>query len=307
MVYIDGMLDGLDPNSLVALQALLDTRHVTAAAARLGVTQSSMSHRLKRLREALGDPLLVRAQGQLVLTPRAEAIAAPLNAALEALARAVATPTPFDPATSRQPVSLAMPDLLAPLLPGLLAELAVVAPHMQVRVTNVPPDLGAALASGAPMLALAPTAFVGEGVMSRSLGSLRFGVAARRGHPLFKKPLTVARWLSYGHVVLRVGNAAPNKVAEALSARGLTRRVAVEVPTFLAGLIVVAGSDLLMNAPASLVREVAHQFGLRSVEAPVALPTVPFALLWHERFQAAQDHRWARERVYALVRRRLMA
>lgn len=296
------MVDDLDLTNLVALHVLLEERHVTRAARRLGLTQSSMSHRLQRLRDALNDPLFVRAQGALVPTPRADAIAGPLAAALQALQLAVAPPEPFDPATSRYTLSIALPDLLVPLLPGLLAELAAVAPHVDVRLTSVAPGLAQSLAAGDPALALAPVGFVDDTTIARPLGELRFGVAARRGHPVLDRPLTVARWLAHGHVVVRIGNEGANLVGDALASRGLVRRVGVEVPSFLAGLMIVARSDLLMNAPIPLVNEVAEALGLVVRDAPIALPRVPFALLWHERFHADPAHRWARERVFAAMR-----
>lgn len=305
MVHFDAMFDGLDPGHLHALHVLLEERHVTRAAQRMGLTQSSMSHRLRRLREALSDPLLVRGDEGLVPTPRAAAIAGPLAAALRALHAAVAPPSGFDPATSRHTLSLAMPDLLMPLVPGLLAELAADAPGVDLRISGVTPELGRALAAGDPPLALAPAGFVGDSAIARPLGELRFGVAARRGHPALDRPLTVARWLAHAHVVVRIGNERPNVIGDELARRGLVRRVGVEVPSFLAGLMIVAGSDLLMNAPMPLVHAVAGTLGLIVREAPISLPRVPFALLWHERFQADPAHRWARERIAAAMRRRL--
>jgi DNA-binding transcriptional LysR family regulator len=297
--------DGLDPSSLTALHALLEERHVTRAARRLGLTQSSMSHRLQRLREALGDPLFVRTKGRLVPTPRAEAIEKPLRDALEALRAAVAPAGAFDPATSRHVFDVAMPDLLMPLLPALLAELSAAAPQVSVRVTGIPANLPAALAEGAPLLALAPSTFASASTVARPIGDVRFAVVMRRGHPLARRPLTPARWLSVGHVVVRVGNDQPNVVGKVLAERGLTRTVALEVPSFLAGLLVAAGSDLVMNAPMPLAGDVAARLGLVVREAPIPLPKIPFALLWHERYRSDPAHRWMREVIVGIVGRRL--
>ena len=70
---------------LPALEALLETRSVTAAARRTSVSQSAMSHSLARLREVLGDPLLTPAGRNLVLSPRAARLAASLPGALDQL------------------------------------------------------------------------------------------------------------------------------------------------------------------------------------------------------------------------------
>ena len=60
-----------DLNLLVALDALLQLGSVTQAAAFIGVTAPAMSRALGRLRDAVGDPLLVRAGRSMVLTPHA--------------------------------------------------------------------------------------------------------------------------------------------------------------------------------------------------------------------------------------------
>ncbi|NVJ09649.1 LysR family transcriptional regulator [Myxococcus sp. AM001] len=296
------LLDRIDASHLYSLHVLLEERHVTRAARRLGITQSSMSHRLQRLRAALGDPLLARAGGGLLPTPRAEALAPRLAEALRALEAAVTPEAAFDPAACTQTLTLMMPDLLAPVLPHVLTAVGRAAPGMSLRVRPVSAELPHLLAAGPLSLALAPAHFVGGHTRSRLLGELRFAVAGRRGHPALRPRLTVARWLAHGHVVVHIGNERANAVADALTRRGLRRRVALEVPSFLAGLQVVARSDLLMNVPVPLVNEAASALGLEVHPAPLALPRVRFAMLWHERFQHDAAHRWARDTVFAAVR-----
>ena len=63
-----------DLNLLITLDVLLAEGTVVGAARRLRLSPSAMSRTLARLREALGDPLLVRAGRGLVLTPRAAAL-----------------------------------------------------------------------------------------------------------------------------------------------------------------------------------------------------------------------------------------
>jgi DNA-binding transcriptional LysR family regulator len=102
--------------------------------------------------------------------------------------------------------------------------------------------------------------------------------------------------------VVRIGNERTNVIEDELARRGLVRQVGIEVPSFLAGLLVVAGSDFLMNVPTPLATEAAVALGLRLRDAPIALPTIRFALAWHARHQHEAAHRWARDRVFATVR-----
>ncbi len=296
------MIERMDVANLVALHVLLEERSVTRAAERLGLTQSSVSHRLSRLRETLEDPIFVRAPAGLVPTARAAEMAQPLARALRALHDVVVPPARFDPRTSSYSLSIAIPDLLAPLCSRLVADITSAAPGFGVQLVNVAPALSTSLSTGSPGLALVPARFVDGGVVARALGDVHFGVVGRRGHPALKKPLTVERWLAYGHVVVRVGNERTGLVEEELARRRLTRRVGLEVPSFLAGLLALTRSDLLMNVPVPLVLDAAKELGLRVRELPLRLPSLRFAMCWHERFRNDPPHAWARERVWSAVR-----
>ena len=85
----------IDLNLLVILDALLSEQHVTRAAARLHLSQPAVSHALARLRDMLGDPLLVRHGGRLLPTARALELAIPLAQAL-AQVQALLAPNRFD-------------------------------------------------------------------------------------------------------------------------------------------------------------------------------------------------------------------
>jgi len=278
---------------------------VTRAAARLGITQSSMSHHLARLRARFGDALLVRSGRAMVLTPRAEAMAAPLRQALDGVRRAVAASAPFDPATSTRAFTLATPDLLAPALPELLAAMGAAATRASLRVLAPPPDPVAALASGACELVLGVAPAAAAGLVLRRLGSLRWCVLARKGHPAARGRLTAAAWARHPHVVVRSGNSSPNRVAQAMEAADVRRRVGVEVPGFLAAPWVVARTDMLFTAPRELVTELAAALELVILDPPVALPTVPVAAMWHERVDGDDGHRWLRGVVASTLRQRL--
>jgi len=116
----------IDLNLLAALDALLDERNVTRAAARLGATQPTVSGMLTRLRDLFGDPLFVRAQRGLHPTPRALALASPLKQLLADSRRLIAREA-FDPATAEATFTVASNDymqltLLVPFVRALRRE-----------------------------------------------------------------------------------------------------------------------------------------------------------------------------------------
>src|SRR3954470_24677795 len=87
-----------DLGLLATLDALLQEGSVTGAARRLGLSTPAMSHALARMREKLGDPLLVRAGRGMVLTPRAEALRPRVHTLVNEVRQAVGPPRPFVPA-----------------------------------------------------------------------------------------------------------------------------------------------------------------------------------------------------------------
>ena len=124
-------------NLLVALDALLAERHVTRAAARVGVTQSAMSNALRQLRALFDDPLFVRGPRGVTPTPRALSLAEPVRRGLATLSEAFAEPR-FDPASAERTVVLAASDYVElVLLPPLLARIAREAPGVRLEVPGL--------------------------------------------------------------------------------------------------------------------------------------------------------------------------
>ncbi len=287
---------------LITLHVLLEERQVTRAARRLGITQSSMSHRLALLRQHLDDPLFVRTGSKLVPTPRALEMAEPLKDGLAKLEEAIEGPSDFDPSRASFEIELHAPDLVIPVVLELSRALVEEAPGITLRVRNVAADLNSRLSAQERSLALVPAQLLDDAMRRRAVGDARFEIVGRAGHPLFKRPVTRKRWLAYPQVIVVTGNRRPNAIEEALREQKLKRTVGLEVPSFLAALLALVNTDLLMNAPAPVGNEAFAAMGLRSVRPPFALPTARLFLGWHERFQHDPGHRWVRERAFSLFR-----
>lgn len=294
---------GIDPADLLALHYLLSERHVTRAAKRLGVTQSSMSHRLAKLRSDLGDELLVQDGNQLVLTARAESMAVPLSDAVSAVRRALLPAPVFVAACAEFEATLALPDILTLLLPRLSASLRAEAPGLALNVRSVPGDVNEFLSAGGRPLVVGPERFAGGATQVKRVGLLKFGVFFRKGHPLCRGKLTVKRWLSYPHIVVSIQNPTRNVISAELEKRGLCRNVGLVVPGFLAGLMVAAESDFVMNAPLSMAKEVTTRLGLVARPTPLSLDPVQISLLWHGREQSDPAHSWLRTKVHEFFAR----
>lgn len=296
----------LDLNLLVALDALLQEGGVTRAARRLGIGQPAASHALGRLRELFGDPLLVRVGRTMVPTPRARALQEPLSRLLADATRLLRHEVDFAPATSDRTFSLACPDALGPVLPQLSARLHHAAPGARLEVRERGRDDAWVLETGQADLVLGPGPAEGAGLQTRGLGTIHFGVVARRGHPaLSKRGLRARSWVEHPHVQVHTGSRSRSVVGAAIERAGLQRRIGLVVPSFLAALVTVAETDLFFAAPRELVETLLPRLGLVVVDPPVPVPAVPIVALWHERDRADAAHRFFRTLVIETLERRL--
>jgi len=304
-------LRGLDLNLLVAFDAVARAGNVTAAARRVGVTQSAMSHALRRLRALFDDPLFVRSPKGVSLTPRAESLVAPVRSGLVTLARAVREPARFEPATSSRTFVLAAPDLVTWVgIPALVAELDEVSPGVGVVVRGIGDALVSELESGQLDLAVVPVLEDPE-PFDRAMqlpNSLRQTVAmhdgyrcyVRQGHPQLGGTERLSRrvFTRLHHVLVSPRGSGTGVVDRALAEAGLQRHVRLRVPSFPAAMRVVAHSDLVLTGPTVLGGLVAS---VRCLPVPVALPRHAITLVWHPRLDADLGHRWFRGMVKAAL------
>lgn len=291
----DARLGAMNLNLLAALDALLAEGSVTRAAARMGVTQSAMSHSLRQLREVLGDPLLVRGPSGMTPTARAEALREPVRRGLLELSRALSGGE-FDPASARRTFTLSCGDFFAVLLlPPLLDVLRREAPGVDVAVRPADGAREADLLEAGETDAVVAVAMADRATLRRSrLFTETFACVVREGHPEVGDALSLEVFVRLSHALISPRGSGPTFVDEALAERGLARRIALRVPYFLAAPPIIAASDLVLTAPRRIAELFARTYPLRILPPPLPLSGFGVHLVWHERDDADPAHRWLR-------------
>lgn len=271
MRYIRAMnLTTLDLNLLVALDALLSEASVGRAAMRIGLSQPATSHALRRLRQVMADPLLVRAGMRMELTPRAQALRAPLAQALDQV-RALLVAEGFSPSTSTRRFVLMMPDLVVDLvMPALIERVAESAPH--VRLDVVPwrrPTAANSELTGSidVIIACLPDAFAG--FHRRRLYTDSDVLAVRRDYPNSRRLRRLQGFVEARHVAVVGPGAGEDMIDAWLRENGLERRIALVVPSYLQALHVVARTDLVAFVPSRLIAALAGPLSLIAVAPPI--------------------------------------
>ncbi|MCD9143231.1 LysR family transcriptional regulator [Streptomyces albireticuli] len=285
----------LDLNLLIALDALLAEESVTAAADRLGLSGPAMSRTLGRIRQALGDPVLVRAGRHMVPTPRALALRPRVRRVLDDARGLFTAEAEADPATLTRTFTLSAHDssILA-FGAALLGRARDEAPGVTLRFLAEGPGGPAPLRDGVIDLEVGVIDRQEPEIRVETLFQDRMVGVARAGHPLLTGTVTPRRYAAAGHLVDSRRGRLSGPVDEALAAHGLRRRVVGSVPTFAAALHVLGATDAVGCAPGRLGAPAVAALGLRTFEIPVDLPPLTVAMAWHPRHDADSGHRWLR-------------
>jgi DNA-binding transcriptional LysR family regulator len=270
MIYIHVMnLKSLDLNLLVALDALLLEANVSRAAMRIGLSQPAASHALQRLREVIGDPLLVRVGARMELTPRAQALRGPLAQALDQV-RGLFIPDDFDAASSERRFRLMMPDLAVELLvPPLIEEIARLAPNVRLDIVpwRGPAIFNAEFARTIDLVISIGDAF--KGFHRQLLYTDRDALAVQRGHPIGSKLGRRDVFLNARHVAVVIRGQNADLIDDWLRTKGIERRIALVVPGYIEALHIVARTDLVAFVPSRLIAALAKPLSLMAVTPPL--------------------------------------
>ncbi len=296
-------LSSIDLNLLPALEALLRRRNVTRAAADVGLSQPAMSRALQRLRGTLGDPLLVRASGGLAPTPRALALAPKLTALLDGIRGALREPV-FDPAHMRRTFRIAASDAQTVLIaPELLRRISAEAPGVDLRFEPYGRDLHTRVEAGTLDLVFAVANFpLPPGVVSDPIGEDRLALVMRAGHRMAGRNWSAADYAAIDHVTVSIFGDPGSEIDARLAEAGVTRRIALTAPHFMAALACVGASDCVTTVSRALARRFAAAFDLALSEPPFADPILRMTLVRAASRAGDPALNWLRDRVREAAR-----
>jgi len=307
----------LDLNLLRVFDEVMAERNLTRAARNLSMTQPAASNALRRLRDALGDELVVRSGYGVEPTPFALALWPVVRDTLAQL-RAAISPSRFDPSQAHESFVLATADATAALLmPPMLARIEREAPFVSLRVlpltTRDPRELletsevDVAIGHFPAAMAAIALAAMQEGTPENFGHARLYGgdyvCVMRRGHPLAEAELTLDAYCGARHLLVSFSGRPHGFVDEALAELGRSRKVVLTVNQFFTAGQVVARTDLLTVLPRRFVASTGIADRLEYRPLPMPLPEVNVDMLWHRRQESRAAHAWLRAQVIDAARR----
>lgn len=288
-------LRAVDLNLLKAFDAILTEGAVTRAGNRIGLSQPAMSAALVRLRDLFEDRLFVRTPGGMEPTARARELAGPIQRALRDIEDALRNSPEFDPARARRTFVVGMTEYAEIALVERLTEL--------LRQQGASIDLRLRSIAKVEYLELLDDggidAFVGHAdevpprFSSTSLLKDPLVLLARKGHPIFKTQIRMEDLVKWPQILVSPTGEARGAVDPILKQKGLERRVAMTVVSYLGIPLALQSSDLTANVPQQIAARLSKVLPLRSAPLPFR-HTVASELVWHSRNEADRAQVWLR-------------
>lgn len=280
----------IDGRGLSVFLAVLEEGSVTAAAERLGVTQSAVSHTLEKLREILNDPLFVKSGRGIVATAHAHHLAPLARLLLEDM-KTLARGASFDPAAAVLELTVAANDFQRDLLlPAFHQRISAQVKELRMRVVPSGVPSAEILRERRCDLIITPRPPVGTDILQKRLLADRF--VCFYDESVRKAPRTLTDYQSARHIMVTYERNERMEFDRVVQEMGIVRPMAVTVSSFAGVATFLRGSDLLASLPGLLHRGL--MAGFAKATLPFKYPELPMYMVWHQRHQTDPAHRWLR-------------
>ncbi|WP_179403849.1 LysR family transcriptional regulator [Burkholderia guangdongensis] len=291
--------DPFDTYLLRVLCTLIAEQSVSRTAIRMNQSQPAISAALKRLRAIFNDPLLTREKNVMVPTERALRLVRSAQAALSALDHLLVSDERFDPATTQQSFTVAMPDYLAPpFFAHVVRECRRAAPNARIAAVPLSAtfDYEQALSDGSADIVIGNWPSPPEHLhLSVLLEDDVVCVVAQDSLHAQPGKLTTQAYLSASHIVPTPYSRDQRGVVDTgLSTMRVHRDNRVSCPYFNLAPSLIPGTDLILTTGRHFANYHAQHVPLAVVDPPIDFPFMRFYQLWHPSRHRSASHVWLR-------------
>jgi len=294
----------VDLNLLYVLRELLKEPNTTRVGERLGLTQSSVSAALGRLRWAFQDELFVRSGRSLAPTRKAESLLEPVEHVISCI-ESLVEEVRFDPDSLARTFTLVSADfMLATLVGPLIASMYETAPRTRLVSTHFLPDTRDRIRSGHLdiMIGPRPSESIENEIDRLSFQALytdHLVAAVASDNPGFGDRLTEAELMRARHLDFNPSfiSGWTSQTRLFLSQQGLRFDYAAEFSSQMLLMRALGASDALAIVPLKLVELGGAQAGVRFMELPIATPEFEVSMIWNRSFDNDPEHQWFRSQI----------
>ena len=289
----------IDTYLLRVLKTLLDERSVTRAAIKLNQSQPAVSAALRQLRDAIGDPLLVRGKSGMVPTAYALELLEPARRALGEIEKITIRRATFSPPDCVRRFRISCPDYLSgSFMPDMVRIFRREAPEASLEIVSPGPsfDVESAMETGALDLVVGNWPTPPKQLRGAILLSDEVVCLVGDCHPLAKRGgITVEDYEQAVHIAPSPHLAGQQGVIDVhLAKEKLRRKLVIKLPHFNLAPYALVNSDLIFTTTRLFAEHFARLLPLKVLHSPIVFPSVDYHHVWHERSHYPDEVRWLR-------------
>ncbi|SMO47864.1 DNA-binding transcriptional regulator, LysR family [Thalassovita litoralis] len=290
----------LDFSALRVLRLVHGHGSFSRTAESLGVTQSTVSYTMARLRDAFGDPLFVRQGAGIVPTDRCEEVVAQTSAMLDRF-EALTAPRQFDPAVAKLEIGISCNYYeRVTLIPKVMRTLRQKAPGMAIRIISSTVRGKEQLMRGDSDMLIGPIRLEEPSFFRRGLLPEDYVCIMDPANPLARTVQDVDTFVAAPQVVVNYGGSFRSRFLVVMEAQGHYPNAVMEVPSPANLPDILVGTDMIATVP----RRIAESFGAQVVirDCPF-LAEISIDLYWTARTHVSAPHVWLRAQIAAAANR----
>jgi len=299
-------INKMDLNLLVYLDVLLREKNVTRAANQLNITQPAMSNGLKRLRDLLNDPILVRTSDGMVPTERARELAPIVRGVLLTLEETLQPNKDFEPLHSQRVFRIMASDYAAStLIPALLKKMRVQAPHTSLDIMTPSDVTFHDVENGKVDMAINRFDQLPQSFHQKTVWRDSFSCLINAQNPVLKN-FNLDSYLKAQHIWVSktgfgVGVGMDPKdvqklgwVDEALAKLGKQRSISVFTRNYHVAMHLAVGIDLIATLPSRAAKLYENDTTMAIMDPPFAIPSIELKMIWSPLQHQDASHIWFR-------------
>jgi len=207
----------------------------------------------------------------------------------------------FDPASSHDRFRITMTDHAAVvLLPGLVERVNTQAPNVRIEVFPWTDSRFEDVESGRLDL-VTDIPGIPATLETRDLYTDDMVCLVCADHPLRGRRVRLTEYLKHPHAVVNVLHGQQTAVDMVLSRLGHRRMAGLVVGSFVAALLAIPRTRMILTVPGRWARRLAGAAKVRTLRAPEELQGFRYQMAWHPRLTNDPAHTWFREQLQAVA------
>jgi DNA-binding transcriptional LysR family regulator len=294
-------LKRIDLNLIQVLDVIYTEQSISRAAARLCLSQSAVSHSLKRLRDLYQDPLFIRSGNRMLPTSFLSSHIKGIRLGLDSILDSMSSHTQLELSEHKQTMQLGMHQGTAyQLMPELIEELSREAPGIDFKVSYQQlGEITARLDSLAVDMCIDLRQSVPSHILSRKLCVDRLEVVVARG----VQAVTMEQYLSAQHIVVSPTYEGIELIDYELSNSNVERKVKMRCQDYFVAAKIIENSDYIGTFPRNIARMLATKYALNCLPSPFSIPEFELRLYWHQQSEHDPVSQWLRQKLFKHVDR----